>query len=348
MTSNVFTPFTLGGMTARNRIALSPMLMYAAAADGLVTDRHFVHYGARALGGVGMVVTEVLAVEPRGRISEHDLGLWDDAQVAGLARLVGFLRDCGTCSVAQLAHAGRKSGLPGPALAPSALAYDANLGAPRAASHAELDAVVTGYAAAAGRALMAGFDGLQLHAANGYLLHEFLSPVANRRTDDYGGALQNRARLLLEVAHAVRSRWPAGRPLMVRLCAADLVDGGLTLDDAIRVSRWLRDAGVDLIDVTTGNIVPGYSGPVFPGYQVAYAERLRHALDMPVATSGSLASLDLLEEIVGAGRADLVMLGRALLRNPHWALEAAQAAGVDIDLPIPTYRRATGPFERGY
>ncbi len=348
MTSNVFSPFTLRGMTVRNRIALSPMLMYAADEDGLPNDMHFVHYGARALGGVGMIATEVLAVEARGRISPRDLGLWNDAQAAALARLVAFVQRCDVRICAQLAHAGRKSALRETAIAPSALAYDDALGLPQAMSREDLGAVCAAYGEAARRALAAGFDALQLHAANGYLLHEFLSPVANHRRDDYGGALENRARLLLEVVRTVRAAWPADRPLLVRLCSADLVDGGLTLDDAVIVSGWLRDAGVDLLDATTGNILPGYGGPVYPGYQVAYAERLRAATGLPVASSGSLASLDLLEEIVGAGRVDLVFLGRALLRNPSWTIEAARAAGIELALPMPTYHRATGPFERGY
>lgn len=348
MASNVFSPFSLRGLTVRNRIAMSPMLMYAAAEDGLLNETLFVHYGARALGGVGMIVTEVLAVEARGRISARDLGLWNDEQAAGLRRLVDFAHACGVAIGAQLAHAGRKSALAGSSIAPSALAYDEALGVPREMSLGDIQEVVEAYARAAARAAETGFDALQLHAANGYLLHEFLSPLANARTDGYGGSLANRARLLLEVVAAARSGWPADKPLFVRLCMNDFLTGGLDPQEAIKIGGWLKEAGVDLIDATTGNILPGYPGAVFPGYQVGYAEQLRAATGLAVATSGSIASLDLMEEIIGAGRVDLVFMGRALLRQPFWTLEAARSAGVTLELPIPTYARATGPFERGY
>lgn len=348
MTSNVFSPLTLRGLTLRNRLVMSPMLMYAADEDGLVNDRTFVHYGARALGGVGMIATEVLAVEARGRISARDLGVWEDGQIEGLRRVAGFVRGCGVAICGQLAHAGRKSMLTATAIAPSALAYDETLGVPQTMSAADIADVVAAFGRAASRAREAGFDALQIHAANGYLIHEFLTPLANVRRDGYGGTLANRARLLLEVVGAVRAQWPGDKPLLVRLCCSDLLEGGLTIEDAIAVSRWLREAGVDLVDATTGNILPGYPGPVYPGYQLVYAERVRAGAAIPVASSGSIAALDLAEEIIGAGRADLVFMGRALLRNPFWAIEAARTAGVAIELPIPTYARATGPFERGY
>jgi NADPH2 dehydrogenase len=348
VTSNVFSPFTLRDLTVRNRIVMSPMLMYAAAEDGLLNEQLLVHYGARALGGVGMIVTEVLAVEARGRISAKDLGLWNDRQGSELTRLVYFVQSCGVKICAQLAHAGRKSALRDTAIAPSALAYDDSFGIPTAMTQEDIAAVLEAYRLATIRADASGFDALQLHAANGYLLHEFLTPVANARTDAYGGTLGNRARLLLEVVATVRAHWPAGKPVFVRLCANDFLAGGLTEDDAVTVSQWLRDAGVDLVDATTGNILPGYPGPVFPGYQVGYAEKIRAATGLAVATSGSIASLDLMEEIIGAGRVDLVFMGRALLRNPFWAIDAARSADVTLELPIQTYARATGPFERGY
>lgn len=348
MTSNVFSPFTLKSLTLRNRIVMSPMLMYAAGEDGLLNDRLFVHYGARALGGVGMIMTEVLAVEPRGRISAKDLGLWNDEQAEGLKHLVGFVQSCSVKIGAQLAHAGRKSALTETAVGPSTLAYDSNFGPPTEMSTSDIAEVCQAYLRATLRADAAGFDALQIHAANGYLLHEFLSPIANARQDNYGGSLKNRSRFLLEVISTVRETWPADKPLLVRLCAADLVDGGLTVEDALILGGWLREAGVDLIDATTGNILPGYGGPVFPGYQVSYAEKIRRATELAVATSGSVASLDLMEEIIGAGRVDLVFMARALLRNPFWAIDAARAAGVSQELPIPTYARATGPFERGF
>ena len=281
-----------------------------------------------------------LCTMPRGRSSARDLGLWNDAQGVELQRLARFVQSCGVKMGAQLAHAGRKSALADTAIAPSALAYDEPLGVPASMSIADIAEVRNAYCEAARRAHRSGFDALQIHAANGYLLHEFLTPLANTRTDAYGGSLENRARFLLEAIAGIRETWPADKPLLVRLCAADLLDGGLTIEDAAIISQWLHDVGVDLIDATTGNILPGY--------QVGYAERIRAEAAISVATSGSIASLDLMEEIIGANRADLVFMGRALLRNPCGAIEAAHSAGVSLDLPLPTYHRATDPFERGY
>jgi NADPH2 dehydrogenase len=349
MTSNAFSSFTLRGMTLKNRIVMSPMLMYAAGTDGLMNDKLFVHYGARALGGVGMIVTEVLAVEPRGRISASDLGLWSDAQIEGLRRMVGFAHTCGVKVIAQLAHAGRKSHLTETAIGPSAVVYDDKLGTPQAVTEGDIAAVTEAYRAAARRVVDAGFDGIEVHAANGYLLHSFLSPLANHRNDKFGGDDERRMRFPLEVVRAVRASLPDDRPLLYRMCADDVAEGGATLAQSLTLSKQLKAEGVDLIDVTTGNILPTpYSAPVYPGYQVRYAEAVRKAAEVATATSGSVASLDLIEEIIGAGRVDLVFMGRALMRDPFWAIEAARAAGVTLDLPMPTYARGTGPFERGF
>ena len=346
--SNVFSPFSLRGLTLKNRVVMSPMLMYAAGDDGLLNDKLFVHYGARALGGVGMIVTEVLGVESRGRISPKDLGIWTDAQAEGLSRLVDFVHACGAKIAAQLAHAGRKSHLTATAVAPSAIPYDNELGAPRAVAANEIEGIVEAYAAAARRAVAAGFDAVEVHAANGYLLHNFLAPIANDRTDAYGGDFKGRSRLPLEVAQAVRAAIPPSMPLLYRMVATDLLAGGVTEEESTALAGRLKAAGVDLIDVTTGNILPGYPGPVYPGYQVPYAEALRKTISIATATTGSVASLDLMEEIIGAGRVDLVFLGRALLRDPFWTIAASEQAGVALDLPMPTYARASGPFERGF
>ncbi|KQV41312.1 hypothetical protein ASC96_18640 [Rhizobium sp. Root1204] len=336
------------GMTLRNRIVMSPMLMYRGQEDGLLNEHLYVHYGARALGGAAMIVTEVLAVEPRGRISAKDLGLWNDDQAEGLKRLVQFVHSCGTKICAQLAHAGRKSHLTETAIGPSARAYDNDLGTPSEATSADIEGVKENYRAAALRALAAGFDALEIHAANGYLLHEFMAPVSNARTDQYGGSLENRIRLALEVVETVRAVWPDDRPLLYRICATDFEDNGVTEDEAHMLAKELAKRGVDLIDVQTGNILPGYAGPVFPGYQTGYAERIRKATNLPTATTGSIASIDLAEDIVSNGRSDLIFLGRTLLRDPFWPIRAAKEAGAELELPIPTYARATGPFERGF
>ncbi|MGE0485052.1 MAG: NADH:flavin oxidoreductase/NADH oxidase [Gammaproteobacteria bacterium] len=348
MSSPLFTPLTLRGLTLPNRIALSPMLMYMAGDDGCVTERHFVHYGARALGGCGLIMTEVVAVDPAGRISDQDLGLWCDEQVAGLRRVVDFVHDCGAAFGVQLAHAGRKAKLRTPPVAPSAVAYADDFATPLALTAADLDRLRANYRAAARRALDAGVDLIEIHAAHGYLLHSFLAPLSNRRDDAWGGSLEGRARLVLEVVTAVREVWPAERPLAVRLTARDFVDGGVTTEEGLWLATRLAEAGVDLIDVTTGNLVPGHAAPVYPGYQVQYAERVRAATGCAVATVGSLASADLMEEILGAGRVDLVCVGRELIRNPNWPIECARRAGVDLALAIPTYARATGPYERGF
>ncbi|WP_263422087.1 NADH:flavin oxidoreductase/NADH oxidase [Arthrobacter sp. StoSoilB20] len=334
-------------MTLKNRVAMSPMLMYMAGDDGKVTDRHFVHYGARFLGGVGLVMTEVVAVDPRGRISGHDLGLWSDGQIRGLQRLTAFAHDCGTKIGIQLAHAGRKSASQEIIVGPSALPYG-DFPVPHELSTREVQELVVAYRDAAVRAVHAGFDCLEIHAGHGYLLHEFLSPITNQRSDEYGGSATDRAKFALDVITEVRAVWPDDKPLMVRVSAEDCIEGGLTLEDTDDLVKDFISLGVDLIDASSGNIAPGYVGDIFPGYQAKYSRRIRKACGIPTATVGSISTPEVAEMVVSSGSADLVFLGRALLRNPFWALGAAKAAGVELDLPIPTYARATGPYERGF
>lgn len=348
MASKVFTPFSLRGMVLKNRIVMSPMLMYRGQEDGMLNEHLYVHYGARALGGAAMIATEVLAVEPRGRISAKDLGLWTDAQAIGLKRLVGFVQSCNVKICAQLAHAGRKSHITETAIGPSAVAYDNTLGVPAAATLADIQAVIDNFRAAAQRALSAGFDCIEIHAANGYLLHEFLAPVSNQRSDQYGGSLQNRMRLALEVVEAVRSVMPEDMPLLYRIVAADFGADGVTQEESDVLARELAARGVDLIDVQTGNILPGYANEIYPGYQTPFAEHIRRVAGLPTAATGSISSIEQAEYIIGSGASDLIFMGRTLLRDPFWPIRAAKEAGVELELPIPTYARATGPFERGY
>lgn len=348
MTSTVFSPFTLRGMTVKNRIVMSPMLMYRGQEDGKINEYIYAHYAARALGGAGMLGTEVIAVEPRGRISAKDLGLWEDNQIDGLRRITDFAHSCNAKMFAQLAHAGRKSHITETAIGPSALQYDDVFGPPAAATADDITSIIANYAAAAKRAVAAGFDAIEIHAANGYLLHEFLAPVSNTRTDQYGGSLQKRMRLPLEVVEAVRAAIPEDMPLLYRIVAQDFGTDGVTLDDAITLSTELKARGVDLIDVQTGNILPGYEGPVYPGYQTPYATQIKQATGLAMGTTGSIASIDLAEFILSSGQADLVMMGRALLRDPFWPIRAAKEAGIEVEFPIPTYARATGPYERGF
>ncbi|MFE5838801.1 NADH:flavin oxidoreductase/NADH oxidase [Arthrobacter sp. NPDC056493] len=345
--STLFEPLTVRGMTVSNRIAMSPMLMYMAAEDGVARDLHLVHYGARILGGVGLVMTEVTAVLPEGRISTSDLGLWSDEHIPGLARIVDFAHEHGAKMGLQVAHAGRKSKAQEQGVAPSAIAYE-GLPVPRELTAPEIDDVVGAYAEAARRAVAAGFDCLELHVAHGYLLHEFLSPIANARTDEYGGSLENRSRIVLRIASEIRRIVPDSMPIFVRLSAEDVVDGGLSLKESSWLASQLMAEGVDLFDVSTGNIVPGYEAPVYPGYQANYALDLKKELGVMTAAMGSISSPELAEYLVSSGAADLVFVGRALLRDPHWALGAARLAGADPHLAIPTYARATGPYERGF
>ena len=344
----LFEPLRLRGVALKNRVVMSPMLMYMADDDGKVTDLHFVHYGARIIGGVGAVMLEVVAVEPRGRISHRDLGIWEDAQIAGLKRLVDFAHACDCRIGLQLAHAGRKAVLNAPIVAPSALAYSKESALPVALGIAEIPRLIAAYRAAVARAVDAGFDLIEVHAAHGYLLHEFLAPIANSRTDDYGGDFVRRARLPLEVIEAVRAAWPQDRPLLVRMSATDHLSDAVTPEDALWFAQELRIRGVDLLDVSAGNIVPGHPAAVYPRYQLKYAERLKRDVGILTATTGSVAAADLLEEALGAERIDLAFVGRALLRNPFWLIDAARQAGVNLTLPIPTYARASGPYERGF
>ena len=343
--TQLFSPLELRGLTLRNRIVMSPMCMYSAGEDGQATDWHLAHYVARAVGGVGLVLTEATAVEARGRISPADLGLWEDAQVAPLARIVRLCQEQGAAVGVQLAHAGRKAwsaerGV-GPALpvAPSAVPQDADWVVPHALTLDEVGEVVTAFVAAARRAEAAGCDVIEIHAAHGYLLHEFLSPLSNRRGDGFGGPLENRARLLLEVVETVRAVWPARKPLLVRLSATDWVEGGLTVADQAQVARWLWERGVDLVDCSSGGITPSGPPGVGPGYQVPFAAQIRREAEVGTIAVGLITTPEQAEEILREGQADLVALGRELLRHPYWPLDAAGALGQEIDWPR-QYRRA--------
>lgn len=336
--AELFTPLVLRGVTLRNRIAMSPMCMYSAGEDGIATDFHLAHLAARATGGVGLIVTEATAVEARGRISTNDLGLWDDAQVEALTRIVRLCKAQGAAMCSQLAHAGRKAWTPTkgagpfPSVAPSAIPFDAEWVVPHELTLDELDGVVSAYRAAAERAVRAGFDAIEAHAAHGYFLHEFLSPIANHRTDEYGGSLENRARMLLRVVDGVRAVMPESMPLFVRLSSTDWIEGGLTIDDQVQVARWLKAHGVDLVDCSSGGIT-SVLPPVGPGYQVPFAERIRREAGVATMSVGLITTPEMAEEIVRNGRADLVALGRELLRSPYWPLHAARALGHDIAWP---------------
>jgi 2,4-dienoyl-CoA reductase-like NADH-dependent reductase (Old Yellow Enzyme family) len=345
---HLFSPLTARGLELRNRIVMPPMCMYTASDDGRATAWHQAHYQARAAGGAGLVIIEATAIEPRGRISPADLGLWADEQVEPLTRIGELVRGEGAALCIQLAHAGRKAWSategygPETPVAPSALRFDDGWQSPEELSVEQIDQTVGAWQAAAGRAQAAGMDAVEIHAAHGYLAHEFLSPVANRREDDYGGSLANRMRFLLRVTEAVRAVWPPAKPLLVRVSATDWVEGGLTPEEVVILARELKDRGVDLVHCSSGGMVPTSPPSIGPGYQVPFAEKVRREAGIATVAVGLITAPEQADEIVRNGRADLVALGRELLRHPYWPLDAARTLGQEISWPR-QYRRARLP-----
>jgi 2,4-dienoyl-CoA reductase-like NADH-dependent reductase (Old Yellow Enzyme family) len=351
---HLFTPITIRGVELRNRIVVSPMCQYSST-DGFANDWHFVHLGARAVGGAALVMAEATAVTPEGRISPSDLGIWKDEHVEGLARITRFVEQRGAVAGIQLAHAGRKAstappwegGRPvgpegggwSPLLAPSAIPFGDGYPVPVALDAAGIARVVKAFADAARRSLDAGFRVAEIHAAHGYLLHEFLSPLGNRRDDDYGGSLDGRTRLTREVVDAVRAVWPERYPLFVRFSASDWVDGGWTLDESVELARRLLPLGVDLVDCSSGGIVPGVRIPSAPGYQTGFAERIRREAGIATGAVGLITTAEQADATIREGRADVVFLARALLRDPHWPLRAARQLGHAGPWPV-QYLRA--------
>lgn len=347
--AQLFTPLKLRGLTFKNRIGVSPMCQYSTT-DGLADDWHLVHLGSRAVGGAGLVMAEATSVSPEGRISLGDLGLWNEAQRDRLKPIVAFLQAQGSRAGIQLAHAGRKASCLPPweggarleqggwqPLAPSALPFAAVHSPPKELDEADLAKVRHDFVAATQRALEAGFDVVELHAAHGYLLHSFLSPLSNQRQDQYGGELANRMRFPLEVVEAVRGVWPDDKPLLVRISASDWMEGGWELEQSVALARELRRRGVDLVDCSSGGAVPEAQYPTGPGYQVAFAARLRQ--ELPTAAVGEITDPQQAETILRTGQADLVLLARELLRDPYWPIHAAQSLGVKLELPV-QYERA--------
>jgi len=343
----LFEPLTLRGITFRNRVFVSPMCQYSAE-DGLPDDWHLVHLGSRAVGGAALVLTEATAVSPEGRISPVDTGLWNDEQAAAFRRITRFIRAHGAVPGIQLAHAGRKASTrkpwlgggplganehPWQTVAPSAIPFADGYPAPRALTVREIDDVVAQWVAAARRARDAEFDVIELHMAHGYLAHQFLSPLSNRRTDEYGGSLENRMRFALRVAAAVRAEWPERFPLFVRISATDWADGGWDIEQSVRLSEELRDIGVDLIDCSSAGNVAGVTAPASPGYQVPFAERIRAEARIATGAVGLITGPDQANAIVAEGRADVVIMARELLRDPYWPLHAALKLGAEVPWP---------------
>jgi 2,4-dienoyl-CoA reductase-like NADH-dependent reductase (Old Yellow Enzyme family) len=351
----LFDPLPLRGVTLKNRIAVSPMCQYSSV-DGHASDWHLVHLGSRAVGGAALVMTEATSVEARGRISPQDLGLWEDAHIPMLKRITAFIRGQGAVAGIQLAHAGRKASTARPwegggslepdrggwrpILAPSALPFRTCDPIPEAMGTDRISEVTEAFGRAAKRALDAGFEVIEVHAAHGYLLHEFLSPLSNIRTDSYGGSLENRARLLREVVAAVRTVWPDRLPLLVRISSTDWVEGkGWDIEQSVALAKLLKGDGVDLIDCSSGGTVPDAKIPIGPGYQTPFAERIRREAGIATAAVGLITAAEQAETIVRTGQADLVVLAREFLRDPYWPHHAAAKVHVKPAPPV-QYGRA--------
>src|SRR5262245_49115624 len=346
---DLLSPLTIRGVTLRNRIVMSPMCQYVAR-DGFADDWHLVHLGSRAAGGVALVIVEATAVTADGRITHGDLGIWSDVHVGPLARIARFVHSQGAVAGIQLAHAGREAscdvpwkggaGLRSPeaggwpVVGPSAVAFDEGNPVPTALNKAGIDGVVAAFEAATQRALAAGFRLIEVHAAHGYLLHEFLSPLSNRRTDSYGGSLENRMRLTLRVAAAVRKLVPAQLPVFVRISATDWALGGWDVDHSVVLASRLHELGIDLIDVSSGGLVPKARIPVGQGYQVPLSRQIRKAAGVMTGAVGLITEARHADEIVTGGDADLVFLARELLREPYWGLKAQQELGAEASWPI--------------
>ena len=345
---NLFSPLTVRSVTLRNRIGVSPMCQYSAT-DGFANDWHHVHLGARAVGGAGLVIQEATAVAPEGRITPGCLGLWSDQHIAPLARIAKFVEGHGAVAGIQIAHAGRKASADLPwnngahlsaaqggwqTIAPSAIPFGATLTkVPQAMTEADILRVQNDFMATANRALAAGFKWLELHAAHGYLLNTFLSPLSNHRTDKYGGSFENRIRLLLDTVRAVRKVWPEHLPLAVRISAIDWKDGGWQIEDSIALAKLLKSEGVDLMDCSSGGLVPDAKIKVEPGYQVPFAEKVRHGADIATAAVGFITEPKQADDIVRSGKADVVLLARQFLRDPYWPVHAAKTLGHKLPPP---------------
>jgi 2,4-dienoyl-CoA reductase-like NADH-dependent reductase (Old Yellow Enzyme family) len=354
--AGLFDPLTIRDVTFANRVFVSPMCQYSSD-NGYANDWHFVHLGSRAVGGAGLVLTEATAVLPEGRISPQDLGIWEDGHIEMLAKIVGFIHEQGSIAGMQLAHAGRKASTSRPweghdavpeseggwkkVVAPSALKFSDTYPMPQALTRDGIREVVDGFAAAARRACQAGFRVVEIHGAHGYLINEFLSPLSNKREDEYGGSFENRTRLCREVVTAVRSAWPKELPVFIRISATDWVEGGWTIEESVKLASELKEMGVDLVDCSSGGNAFHATIPVGPGYQTQFAERIRREAGIMTGAVGMITSPEQAEHVIRTGQADAVIMAREFLRNPYWPLHAARELDQPIAWPV-QYLRA-GP-----
>lgn len=352
--ARLFDPLSIRDVTCANRVFVSPMCEYSSV-DGYANDWHLVHLGSRAVGGAGLVMTEAAAVTAEGRITPEDLGIYHEGHIEPLARIVRFIQEQGSVAAMQLAHAGRKGSTYRPwsgqgaipeaaggwtVPAPSAVPFTDSFPMPQEMTHKDIAQVVSAFAEAARRALAAGFQVIELHAAHGYLIHEFLSPLSNHRSDEYGGSFENRTRILHEVVAAVRAVWPARLPLFVRLSVTDWTEGGWDVEDSIEVARALKTEGVDLIDCSSGGNVPGAKIPVGAGYQTPFAERIRREVAIMTGAVGMITSPAQADHIIGTGLADAVLIAREFLRDPYWPMRAARELGQSLSWPVQYLRSA--------
>ena len=355
--TKLFEPLTLRGLTLRNRIIMAPMCMYSCEnKDGVVGDWHFTHYGSRAVGGAGLVIVEATGVAAIGRITPWCTGLWNEEQAQAWKKVTDEIRRHGAASAIQLAHAGRKASTYRGWSGSNSVAIEdggwqtvsstteafTGYAAPRELATDEIYEIISQWQASAELAVRAGFDAIEIHAAHGYLIHQFLSPITNHRSDEFGGSLENRARLLLEIVKAIRMVIPEKMPLMIRFSATDYREDGWTVEQTQTVAGWAAELGVDLFDISSGGLVTGVTIPTGPGYQVPLAASLSEAVDQPVAVVGQITEAQQAEDILQAGKADVIALARALLRDPYWPLRAAAELGVEVDWPN-QYTRGTWP-----
>jgi len=352
--TQLFEPLSQRGVTFRNRIAVSPMCQYSST-DGYANEWHLLHLASRAVGGAGLIITEAAAVSPRGRISPQDLGIWSDGHIEFLAKIVELIHNFGSVAGIQLSHAGRKASTAPPweggkavsedrggwrpVVAPSAIPFSQDSPATEALSLEEIQQLTSAFVQATRRSIDAGFKLVEIHAAHGYLLHEFLSPLSNHRDDEYGGSFENRTRLLREVVQAVREVLPDNYPLWVRISATDWAENGWEIEQSIALSDKLKSLGVELIDCSSGGLLPGVKVPVEPGYQTRFAERIRREAGIATGAVGMITSPAQADHIIRTGQADMVLLAREMLRNPYWALQAAKQLGYDKLYPV-QYERA--------
>lgn len=351
--SKLFSPLTIKDITFRNRIAVSPMCQYSAD-DGFANDWHLVHYGSRAVGGAALIIQEATGVSAEGRISPGDLGIYKEEHIEKLRQITSFIHQHGAVAGIQLAHAGRKAGCAKPwdggkqlkineggwtTVSASAIAFNPDDDAPLELDSDGINKIISDFKIAAKRSRQAGYQLIEIHAAHGYLIHQFLSPLSNHRTDTYGGSFENRIRLLLEIVKAVQTEWPQDLPLFVRISATDWAEGGWDVDEAIQLSSILKQNGVDLIDCSSGGMVPYQQIPLGPGYQVAFAERIKAETGILTGAVGLITGAQQAEDILIKGQADLILIARASLRDPYFSLNAAQLLGDDIEWPL-QYKRA--------